>query len=81
MVSIIKVDLKKLKKIAHEKRRAMREEEFAPHDVIIMKQIPGADAEAAEEARQVIRTKYEKLQTSIDNAKTVDAIKKLIDFN
>jgi hypothetical protein len=80
MSSIIKVELSKVKEIAHVKRRAMREEEFAPHDAIIMKQIPGVDAAAAEEARQVIRTKYEKLETSINNAKTVDAIKKLIDI-
>ncbi len=80
-MSIVTVDLKKVKEIAHTKRRAMREEEFAPHDAIIMKQIPGADAVAAEEARQAIRTKYDKLQTSIDNAKTVDGVKKLIDIN
>jgi ERCC4-type nuclease len=80
-MSIVTVDLKKVKEIAHVKRRAMREEEFAPHDAIIMKQIPGVDAVAAEEARQAIRTKYDKLQTSIDNAKTVDGVKKLIDIN
>jgi hypothetical protein len=80
-MSIINVDLKKVKEIAHVKRRAMREEEFAPHDAIIMKQIPGADAAAAEEARLAIRTKYEKLETSINNAKTVDGVKKLIDIN
>jgi len=79
-MSIITVDLKKVKEIAHVKRRAMREEEFAPHDAIIMKQIPGVDAVAAEEARQAIRTKYDKLQTSIDNAKTVEGVKKLIDI-
>jgi hypothetical protein len=80
-MSIITVDLKKVIEIAHEKRRAMREEEFAPHDAIITKQIPGADASAAEEARQAIRTKYVTMQTSINNAKTVDAVKKLIDIN
>jgi hypothetical protein len=80
-MSIITVDLKKVKQIAHEKRRAMREEEFAPHDAIIMKQIPGADAAAAEEARLAIRTKYVTMQTSINNAKTVDGVKKLIDIN
>jgi len=80
-MSIVTVDLKKVKEIAHVKRRAMREEEFAPHDAIIMKQIPGVDAVAAEEARQAIRTKYDKLQTSIDNAKTVEGVKKLIDIN
>jgi hypothetical protein len=80
-MSIITVDLTKAKEIAHEKRRALREEEFAPHDAIIMKQIPGADAETAEQARQAIRTKYETLQTSIDNARTVDGLKRLIESN
>ena len=80
-MSIVTVDLSKAKEIAHEKRRAMREEEFAPHDAIIMKQIPGADASAAEEARQAIRTKYETLQTSINNARTVDGLKRLIESN
>jgi hypothetical protein len=49
-------------------RRANREEEFKPHDDIISKQIPGADADAAETARAAIRTKYETVQTDIDAA-------------
>lgn len=80
-MSIVKVDLPKAKVIAHEKRRAARDAEFAPHDAIIMKQIPGVDAAEAETARATIRTKYDTLQTSINNAKTVDGLKKLIAFN
>ena len=40
-----------------------------------MKQIPGADATEAEAARVAIRTKYSEMQTAIDSASTVDAIK------
>ena len=37
--------------------------------------VPGADATAAEAARELIRTKYTEMQTAIDAASTVDAIK------
>ena len=40
-----------------------------------MKQIPGADATEAEAARVAIRTKYSEMQTAINAATTVDAIK------
>ena len=63
------------KEIAHETRRAKREEEFKPHDDVIAKQIPGADADAAEASRATIRTKYATMQTSIDAASTTDEIK------
>ena len=68
-------DIDKCKAIGHDKRRAARAEEFAPHDEVIMKQIPGADADAAEAARAAIRTKYEQVQTAIDAATTPDEIK------
>jgi hypothetical protein len=64
----IVTNLTKAKTIAHEMRRAKREEEFKPHDEVIMKQIPGADADAAETARVAVRTKYETVQTDIDAA-------------
>jgi hypothetical protein len=64
----ITVNLTKAKDIAHEMRRAKRAEEFAPHDEVIMKQIPGADADAAEAARVAIRAKYETVQTDINDA-------------
>lgn len=68
-------DLGKCKGIAHDKRRVARATEFAPHDEVIMKQIPGADAVAAEEARQEIRDKYAKIQSDIDAAVDVEEIK------
>jgi hypothetical protein len=72
---MITINLDKAKQIGHDKRRAARAEEFAPHDEVIMKQIPGADATAAEAARAAIRTKYEQVQTAIDTATTPDEIK------
>ena len=75
----IVVNLTKAKTIAHEKRKAKRAEEFKPHDEIIAKQIPGADATKAETERAKIRTKYATIQTDIDNAKTVDALKTVFD--
>ena len=72
---MITINIDKAKDIAHNVRRAARAEEFKPHDEIIMKQIPGVDATAAEAARAAIRTKYDTMQTAIDAASTVDAIK------
>lgn len=68
-------DLSKSKTIGHEIRRAKRAAEFAPHDELISKQIPGSDTDAAEAARATIRTKYATMQTSIDAAKTTAEIK------
>ena len=75
---MITVNLDKAKEIAHEKRRAARSAEFAPHDEVIAKQIPGVSAEEAEAARQAIRTKYEEMQTQMDAAATVDELKALL---
>jgi hypothetical protein len=72
---MITVNLDKAKSIGHDKRRAARAEEFKPHDEVIMKQIPGADAVAAEEARAIIRAKYEAMQDDIDAATSPDEIK------
>ena len=75
----IVTNLTKAKTIAHEMRRAKREEEFKPHDDIIAKQIPGADADAAETARAAIRTRYETAQTNIDAAADVDALTTVVE--
>jgi len=71
----IEHDLDKCKAIGHDKRRQQRAEEFAPYDDVIAKQIPGADATAAEEARQAIREKYALIQDVIDIAEDPDTIK------
>jgi hypothetical protein len=75
----IVTNLTKAKTIAHEMRRAKRAEEFEPHDEVISKQIPGADATAAETARAAIRTKYETVQTDIDATADVDALKTVVE--
>ena len=72
---MININLDKAKAIGHDKRRAARDEEFKPHDEVIMKQIPGADAVAAEEARAIIRAKYDAMQDEIDAATSPDEIK------
>ena len=72
---MIKINLEKAKTIAHDKRRAKRAEEFAPHDEVIMKQIPGVDAAQAEAKRQEIRDKYAEVQDAIDAAKSPEDIK------
>jgi len=72
---MITINLDKAKAIGHDKRRAMRAEEFKPYDDIIAKQIPGADAAAAEVARSDIRLKYALIQDVIDAAKDPAEIK------
>lgn len=72
---MIIINIDKAKAIGHEMRRAARAEEFAPHDAVIAKAIPGADAVAAEAARQAIREKYAQIQTNIDAATTPEEIK------
>lgn len=71
----IEHDLDKCKAIGHDMRRAARATEFAPHDEVIAKQIPGADAVAAEEARKDIRVKYGLIQEAIDLAADLNEIK------
>jgi hypothetical protein len=71
----IEHDLDKCKALGHDLRRAARAEEFAPYDDVIAKQIPGADATAAEEARQEIRERYAAMQEAINAAANPDAIK------
>jgi hypothetical protein len=72
---MITINLDKAKAIGHDKRRAMRAEEFKPYDEVIMKQIPGADHAAAEAARQAIRDKYALIQDVIEGASSPEEIK------
>ena len=72
----VATDLPKAREIAHERRRAKREAEFAPYDEIIAKQIPNdIDAEAC---RELIRIKYEEMQTAIDAATDTVALKNIL---
>jgi len=75
---MITINMTKAKEIAHEKRRAARSAEFAPHDEVIMKQIPGNDYTQAEAARQAIREKYATMQAQMDAAQTPEELKNLL---
>lgn len=72
---MIIINMEKAKAIGHDKRRAMRAEEFAPLDKVIAAQIPGNDFVAAESQRQAIRDKYAAIQEQIDTAQTPEEIK------
>jgi hypothetical protein len=69
---MITINLDKAKAVAHDKRRAARASEFAPLD--IKATIP-AEAATAEAQRQAVRDKYTAMQSAIDAASDVDAIK------
>jgi hypothetical protein len=72
---MITIDMTKAKAIAHDKRRAARAAEFAPLDV---KATIPSEAAAAEAARQAVREKYATMQTSIDAAADLDALRVVI---
>ncbi len=72
---MITINLDKAKNIAHDKRRAARSAEFAPLD--IKATIP-SEAQAAETARQAVRSKYAIMQTQMDAATTVEELKDLL---
>ena len=72
----IVIDITKAKAITHDARRAARSAEFAPLDV---KATIPSEAAAAEEARVTIRAKYAEMQTAIDAAADVVALKAIIE--
>ncbi len=72
---MIRVNVEKAKAIAHDMRRAARAAEFAPHDEVIAKRIPGVAEAEAEAARAAIRVKYAAIQEAINAAATPDEIK------
>lgn len=71
----VDVDVPKAKLIAHDMRRAKRQQELAPLDVEAT--IP-SKAVAAEAKRQIIRDAYAVIQTSIDAATDATALKVII---
>ncbi len=72
----IVIDLTKAKTITHDARRVARAAEFAPLDV---KATIPSEAVAAEAARAAIRTKYADIQTAVDAAADVAALKTIIE--
>jgi hypothetical protein len=75
---MITVNMTKAKEIAHDIRREERAKEFAPLDIKVT--IPSETA-SAEATRATIRTKYETMQTNIDLAIDVDALKTALENN
>lgn len=75
---MITINMDKAKNIAHNIRREKREEEFAPLDAIIMKQIPGQSFESVEQQRQAIRDKYAVMQTEINAAQAPQELKDIL---
>lgn len=73
---MISINIDKAKAICHEKRRAARSAEFAPLDV---KATIPSEAAAAEAARQAVREKYTTVQTQIDAASDVTALKTIVE--
>lgn len=72
----IVIDLTKAKAITHDARRVARAAEFAPLDV---KATIPSEAAAAEAARVAIRTKYADIQTAVDAAADVAALKTIME--
>jgi hypothetical protein len=72
---MIRVNVNKAKAVAHDMRRQARAAEFAPHDEVIAKRIPGTAEAEAEAARAAIRAKYAAIQEAINAATTPDEIK------
>ena len=72
---MILINMAKAKDIAHDIRRESRGAEFKPLDALVARQIPGTDFAAVEAERQVIRDKYTEMQTQIDAAQNVEALK------
>lgn len=75
---MITVNIPKAKEITHELRRAARAAEFAPHDELIARRIPGADDAAAEAARAGIRAKYAAVQAAVDAAADAPALVQIV---
>ena len=75
---MITVNIPKAKEITHGLRRAARAAEFAPHDELIAKRIPGADDAAAEAARADIRAKYSAMQVAVEASADVPALLEIV---
>jgi hypothetical protein len=75
---MITINMTKAKEIAHDIRRKERAKEFAPLDIKVT--IPTETA-SAEATRATIRTKYETMQTNIDLAIDVEALKTALENN
>jgi len=73
---MITINLTKAKAITHDARRVARAAEFAPLDV---KATIPSEAAAAEVARAAVRVKYAEMQTAVDAAADVAALKTIME--
>jgi hypothetical protein len=73
---MINININKAKGITHDARRTARSAEFAPLDV---KATIPSEAAQAETDRQAVRDKYAEIQTSIDAAADVAALKTIME--
>lgn len=76
---MITVNVPKAKEIAHGLRRAARAAEFAPHDEVIARRIPGAPDAAAEAARASIRVKYAAIQAAVEASSSAEELTKIVE--
>lgn len=74
----VDVDMPKAKTLAHDMRRANREELFRPYDEIIAKQVPGSDSAKAEQERKKIRDADDVNQIAMDAAITPAELEALL---
>lgn len=77
--NMISVDLVKAKDFCHEKRRAIRDSLFEPHDKKISAQIPNLDISLIESQRQSIRDSDAVVQADIDVATDTMQLKSIIE--
>lgn len=77
--SKVEPDITEAKQLAHEFRRKKREQEFAPLDAVISKQIPGSNLVKLEQDRQNVRNKYADIQTVIDSTDDISELTTLAD--
>ena len=75
---MIKINIKKAKNIAHQKRRLKREQKFKPYDDIISKQIPQKKLDIAEKKRKEIREKDAELQKQINRCRSINNLESLM---
>jgi hypothetical protein len=76
----ISINLDKAKDIAHNLRRAMRAEEFAPLDQTIAFRLPGTTIKETEKLREEVRDKYKEMQGAIDSAENAEQLKKILEI-
>lgn len=72
---MIKINFDKAVEIAHRIRKNKRQQEFSPLDAQM--NVPSL-AEQAEQQRQIIREKYDVIQTEIDEAEDIETLEKIV---